>query len=230
VRLYGGALTSKTDARVLEGANAAAIRNPSGAWEVVQFAGADLIDANTYRLSRLLRGQAGSDDAILDALPAGAPFVVLDEHLLTLARGRDALERPLDLRVVASNRSHDDVTAVALAVTPGATALRPLSPVHVKAVRQGDGIHLSWIRRTRIDGDSWAAEVPLGEDAEAYVLDILSRATVVRGIACATPSALYANADELADFGAPQTSLRVRVAQLSSTAGAGFPAELTLTL
>jgi hypothetical protein len=230
IRLYGGALTSKTDARVLEGANAAAIRNPSGAWEIVQFAGADLIDAHTYRLSRLLRGQAGSEYAIVDELPAGAPFVVLDEHLLPLARGRDALERPLDLRIVASNRSHDDAAAVALAVTPGATALRPLSPVHVKARRQGDGIHLSWIRRTRIDGDSWASEVPLGEGTEAYALDILSGATVVRSIACAVPAALYANADELTDFGAPQASLRVRVAQLSSAVGAGFPTELTLTL
>jgi len=71
--------------------------------------------------------------------------------------------------------------------------------------------------------------VPLGEDAEAYTLDILSGATVVRSMTCATPAALYANADELADFGAPQTSLRVRVAQLSSTVGAGFPTELTLT-
>ncbi|MGN6311145.1 MAG: baseplate multidomain protein megatron [Xanthobacteraceae bacterium] len=230
VRLYGGALTSKTDARVLEGANAAAIRNPFGAWEIVQFSGADLIDANTYRLSRLLRGQGGSEYAIVDDLPAGAPFVVIDEHLLPLARGRDALERPLDLRIVASNRSHDDAVAVALTTTPGATALRPLSPVHVRAVRQGDGIHLSWVRRTRIDGDSWAAEVPLGEDAETYALDILSGATVVRSMTCTSSAALYVTADELADFGAPQASLRVRVAQLSSTVGAGFPAELTLTL
>jgi hypothetical protein len=230
VRLYGGALTSKTDARVLEGANAAAIRNLSGAWEIVQFAGADLIAPNTYRLSRLLRGQAGSEHAIVDELPAGAPFVVLDEHLLPLARGRDALERTLDLRIVASNRSHDDAAALVLTVTPGPTALRPLSPVHIKAVRQSDGIHLSWIRRTRIDGDGWAAEVPLGEDVEAYRLDILSGATVVRSIACATPAALYAGADEVADFGAPQTSLRVRVAQISSAVGAGFPTELTLAL
>jgi hypothetical protein len=230
VRLYGGALTSKTDARVLEGANAAAIRNLSGTWEIVQFAGADLIGTNTYRLSRLLRGQAGSEHAIVDELPAGAPFVVLDEHLLPLARGRDALERTLDLRIVASNRSHDDAAALVLTVTPGPTALRPLSPVHIKAVRQSDGIHLSWIRRTRIDGDGWAAEVPLGEDVEAYRLDILSGATVVRSIACATPAALYAGADEVADFGAPQTSLRVRVAQISSAVGAGFPTELTLAL
>ncbi len=230
VRLYGGALTSKTDARVLDGANAAAIRNPLGAWEIVQFANAELIDARTYRLSRLLRGQAGSDHAMVDALPPGAPFVVLDRHLLPLARGRDALARPLDLRIVASQRSHGDAAAVALTVTPGATALRPLSPAHVAAERRADGIHLSWIRRSRIDGDGWAAEPPLGEDTEAYRVDILSGTSVVRTIPCAAPAALYANADELSDFGAPQTDLRVRVAQVSSAVGAGFPTERTLTL
>ncbi|MCO5129838.1 MAG: glycoside hydrolase/phage tail family protein [Xanthobacteraceae bacterium] len=229
VRLYGGALTSRTDARVLDGANAAAIRNPSGAWEIVQFARAELIDAHTYRLSRLLRGQAGSDHAMVDVLPPGAPFVVLDRHLMPLARGRDALERPLDLRIVASHRNHDDATAVAMRVTPGATVLRPLSPAHVKAVRNGDGIHLAWIRRSRIDGDSWAAEPPLGEEAEAYRVEILSGTSVVRTISCAAPAALYASADELSDFGAPQASLRVRVAQLSGAVGAGFPSELTLT-
>ena len=73
-------------------------------------------------------------------------------------------------------------------------------------------------------------EVPLGEDAEAYTLDILSGASVVRSIPCAAPSALYASADELADFGAPQTILHGRVVQMSSTVGRGHPAEFTLTL
>jgi hypothetical protein len=230
VRLYGGALTSTSDARVLEGANAAALRNAAGDWEIIQFGGAELIDAHTYRLSRLLRGQAGTEHAIADPLPAAAPFVVLDRNLVPLARGLDALQRPLDLRLVGSGRSHDDPAAVALTVTPGDAALRPLSPVHVAAVRQSDGVHLSWIRRTRIDGDGWNAEVPLGEDVESYTLDILSGAAVVRSMICATSSTLYANADELSDFGTPQSSLRVRVAQLSSTVGAGHPTELTLTV
>ena len=230
VRVYGGALTSATDARVLEGANAAALRNADGDWEIIQFGRAELIDGNTYRLSRLLRGQAGSEYAIADLLPPGSPFVVLDQQLLPLARGLDALQRPLDLRIVASGRSHDDPAAVALTVTPTSAALRPLSPVQVAAVRRGDGIHLSWIRRTRIDGDGWNVEVPLGEEIESYTLEILSGAEVVRSIDCATPSALYASADELADFGTPQSSLHVRVAQLSSTIGAGHPAELTLTI
>ena len=105
--------------------------------------------------------------------------------MIPVARGLDALARPMQLRIVAAGRNHDDPTAVALTVTPGDTALKPLSPVHVAAVRQSDGIHISWIRRTRIDGDGWGVEVPLGEESESYTLDILSGSSVVRSIACA---------------------------------------------
>jgi hypothetical protein len=181
-------------------------------------------------LSRLLRGQAGSEFAMANPLPAGAPFVVLGAHMIPIALGLDALARPMQLRVVATGRNHDDPTAVALTVTPGDTALKPLAPVHVAARRAGDGIHISWIRRTRIDGDNWGIEVPLGEQAEAYVLEILSGGTVMRSIACTSPQALYAAADELADFGAPQTSLHIRVPQLSATVGAGHAVEVTLTV
>ena len=165
VKLYGGALASIRDARVLEGGNAAAVRNADGAWEIFQFANAVLVDGNTYSLSRLLRGQAGSEFAMAAPLPAGAPFVVLGAHMVPIAAGLDALARPMQLRIVASGRNHDDATAVALTVTPGDTALKPLAPVHVAARRAGDGIHISWIRRTRIDGDGWGIEVPLGEES-----------------------------------------------------------------
>jgi hypothetical protein len=135
----------------------------------------------------------------------------------------------MQLRIVATGRNHDDPMAVALTVTPGDTALKPLAPVHVAAHRAGDGIHISWIRRTRIDGDGWGVEVPLGEESEAYAVEILSGGAVVRSIASSTPQALYAAADELADFGMVQTSLHVRVAQISATVGAGHAADLTLT-
>jgi hypothetical protein len=230
VKLYGGALASISDARVLEGGNAAAVQNPEGIWEILQFANAELVDGQTYLLSRLLRGQAGSESAMANPLPVGAPFVVLGAQLIAIAQGLDALDRPMQLRIVASERNHDDPMAVALMVTPGDTALLPLSPVHVAAVRAGDGVHISWIRRTRIDGDGWGVEVPLGEGVEAYALDILSGGSVVRSIACAAPQALYAAADELADFGAAQASLHVRVAQISATVGAGHAAEVTLAV
>ena len=230
VQLYGGALTSLTDARVLDGANAAAVLNAAGGWEIVQFANAELVGDRIYRLSRLLRGQAGSEYAIASPLAAGAPFVVLDDHLIQLASGLGALDRAIHLRIVATGRSHDDPSALSLTVTPQAAALMPLSPVHVRATRGDDGIYVSWIRRTRHDGDNWAVEVPLGEDSESYVLEILSGTTVVRGIPSPSPFALYTNADELADFGAPQSTLHGRVVQMSGTAGRGHPATFTLTI
>ncbi|ABD87383.1 baseplate multidomain protein megatron [Rhodopseudomonas palustris] len=230
VRLASGSLSSASDARVLEGANAAALQTPSGDWEIVQFANAELVDGNTYLLSRLLRGQLGSEHAIADPLPAGAAFVLLNEHLVPIARGLDALGRPMQLRLAASGRSHDDAMAVALTVTPGATALRPLAPVQLRASRKADGIHISWIRRTRLDGDGWNNEVPLGEEIEAYRLEILSAAAVLRTIPCNTPQAIYPTASELADFGAAQSSLQIRVAQLSSTVGAGFATERRLAV
>jgi len=230
VRLYGGALASVSDTALFAGANAAAVQRADGSWEVIQFADAELVDEFTYELSRLLRGQAGSEWAMAAPLPAGAPFVLLDPQVVPVARGLDALERSQQLRVVAVARDHGDPSALALTVTPQATALEPLAPVHVKAVRGDDGVTFTWIRRTRIDGDSWVGEVPLGEDSEQYAVDILSGDEVVRTLNVTVPMALYAAADEFADFGVPQASLSIRVLQLSATVGRGFATEAVLTI
>jgi hypothetical protein len=231
VKLYGGALASVTDLAVLNGRNAAAVRNANGAWEVLQFAQAELVDTDTYELSRLLRGQAGSEWAMAPMLAAGAPFVVLNEHLVALTRNLDDLGRPMQLRIVAADRDHGDTMAVAFDVTPRTTALEPLAPVHIRGFRDVDGVQITWIRRTRIGGDAWEAEdVPLGEERERYRVDILNGSDVVRTLTASEPAALYPAADEIADFGSPQTSLSIRIAQVSTTAGRGIAAVATLNL
>jgi hypothetical protein len=230
VQLYGGALSSVSERRLLAGANAAAVQRPGGAWEVMQFAGAELVGDRIYLLSRLLRGQAGSEWAMGTPLAAGAPFVLINDKAAILARGLDALDRTMQLRVVAANRNYGDPSARALNATPQATALMPLAPVHLSARRGGSGVTIAWIRRTRIDGDSWVGDVPLGEDSERYSIDILSGGTVLRTLQATTASVLYAAADEIADFGAPQASLTVRVAQVSATVGPGYAAKATLAL
>ncbi len=100
VRLYGGALASVTDLALFSGANAAAVQRSDRAWEVIQFANAELTGERTYTLSRLLRGQAGSEWAMGSPLAAGAAFVLLDGNVETIASGLDALGRTLQLRVV----------------------------------------------------------------------------------------------------------------------------------
>jgi hypothetical protein len=230
VKLYGGALSSLSNGALFAGGNAAALRRGDGAWEIVQFGDAVLVGADIYELTRWLRGQAGSEQAIGDPLPAGAPFVVLDPHVVAVARGLDALDRALQLRIVSAGRDHGDQAAFALEATPRSTALRPLAPVHLRATRAAEGVTLTWIRRTRVNGDSWSGEVPLGEQSEAYEVDILDGMDVLRTLSASQPSVLYAAADELADFGAPQSSLSVRVVQLSATVGRGFAAEAVLTM
>ncbi|PKP68103.1 MAG: hypothetical protein CVT83_06680, partial [Alphaproteobacteria bacterium HGW-Alphaproteobacteria-5] len=95
VRLYSGTLVSRPEADVLEGANALAIEHAPGAWEVVQFRDADLIGPQTWAVSRLLRGQRGTEGARASApLAAGARVVVLDPSV-----------RPVDMAPGDTGRS-----------------------------------------------------------------------------------------------------------------------------
>ena len=99
----------------------------------------------------------------------------------------------------------------------------------VRGLRSGDDLALSWVRRTRIGGDSWeTAEVPLDEDAERYEVDILDGADVKRTISSDTPGAIYTGAEQTADFGAPQASVSLRVYQMSAVLGRGTPRAATL--
>ena len=231
VKLASGALVSIAESAVLNGANAAAIRNSGGDWEVIQFAHVELVGEATYRLSRLLRGQLGSEWTMSAAIPAGAPFVRLDAALVPVARGVDFLGRAFSWRVGRASEDVGHANMTALDATVGATALMPWSPAHLRGARTEDGVRIAWIRRTRRGGDSWEAlDVPLNEEAEAYRLEIFDAGVPVRVIETITPEALYTSADELADFGAPQTSLSVRVAQLSAVAGAGHARSATLQL
>jgi hypothetical protein len=157
--------------------------------------------------------------------------VLLDETVVPVARGLDMLGRPMSLRVIAAQSDHGDAAAVAVETEPRDVALRPFAPVHLRAVRTESGIVLSFVRRTRRDGDSWEAEeVPLGEATERYEIDILEGVTVKRVLQATAVQVLYPSADEIADFGTPLSAITVRVAQLSAVVGRGYPAEATLVV
>jgi hypothetical protein len=99
-----------------------------------------------------------------------------------------------------------------------------LSPVHLKGSRASGDLSVSWIRRTRSGGDSWELpDVPLGEESESYEVDILDGTTVKRTIAVTSPSAVYASADQIADFGSVQSSVSLKVYQTNTLFGRGAP-------
>jgi hypothetical protein len=105
--------------------------------------------------------------------------------------------------------------------------LKPFAPVHVKGSRDGSGnLTISWIRRSRIGGE-WrdGVDIALGEESEKYEVDIMSGSTIKRTIALTSPSASYSAAEQTTDFGSPQSSVKVRAYQLSSSVGRGYASE-----
>ena len=225
VRLDGGALQTVALEAMLAGANRIALRGEGG-WEIVGFQSAELVGERVWRLSTLLRGLGGDEALAARLLPAGATAVILDEALVPLAAGVSQLGDPARLRALAASADPSDPLAAQVTLTPSAKALQPYAPVRPVARRGAEGVRFGFIRRSRRDADSWeAAEIPLGEDHESYRLEIRAGAATRRVIETATPSALYASGDELADFGAPQTVLSLRVAQIATATGPGFAFE-----
>ena len=229
VRLDRGALTSVTPLALLGGANLAAVQNADGEWEVLQFQYAVLAAPATYVLSGFLRGQAGTEHAMRSNVASGARFVLLDGAIARADVTDDEIGLAFAWRCGPSVRDIGDASYVALTHAFRGEGLRPLSPVHLSATRSGGDATLSWVRRTRIGGDSWeTTEVPLGETSERYEIDILDGLDVARTLTVSVPTALYTAADQTADFGSPQSTIAVRIYQLGATFGRGSPASATL--
>jgi hypothetical protein len=207
-----GGLASVSRLAVLNGANVVAVRSVSGAWEIIQFETAEEIAAGQWVLTSLLRGQAGTDDAMRAGAPPGAALVVLDSAVVPLGLRLEEAGRDLNWIAEASGGAAGEGAPIIFA--GGERALTPLSPVHLRAARQAGGIALSWIRRGRLSADSWiAAEIANDEGFERYRLEILDAGSVIRTVETSEPGWIYASADELTDFGALQTSLTFRVSQ-----------------
>jgi hypothetical protein len=183
---------------------------------------AELIGERRYRLSGLLRGLGGSEAAASRTLPAGAILVRLDETVVSLARGLAEMGRSWKYRLGPIGRDHADEAALAFEATVGREALLPFSPVQVRARRESDGVQITWMRRSRIEADSWEpVDIPLGEEAERYAVEIYDGENLIRRIEATSPQVLYPISDEFADFGEPCANLALRVVQISASVGDG---------
>jgi hypothetical protein len=153
----------------------------------------------------------------------------LNDAATRVDMGPDEVGLDYTWRCGPANRNIDDASYLQTTHAFHGLGLRPLSPMHVQGSRSAGDLAVSWARRTRIGGDSWdAVEVPLAEDTESYEVDILDGSDVVRTLACASPSLTYTAADQTTDFGAPQSSIDLRVYQLSTVFGRGAPHAATL--
>jgi hypothetical protein len=222
VRLSGGALASVPPQAALAGANALALLDAAGEIEIVTAAQAVLIGPRQFRLSGLVRGIGGSEAAAARSLPVGARVVVLDGAAASLTDDVSDLGRSWRYRIGPVRHDVGDPSMAEIVCEVGPAALLPLAPVHPVARRIAGDIVLSWIRRTRIDGDSWdLVEVPLGEDGERYEVTVLDGELALRTASVAASEWRYPAALELADFGSLQGELSAAIAQIGASVGRG---------
>lgn len=217
ISLYGnGELESVSELAVLNGANLAKLGD-----EIIQFKTATLVSSGKYTLSGLLRGRLGTESAISSHV-AGEEFVLIDNNLVKELEANSSIGISKLYKAVSVGKTLADSAAESFTYT--GNALKPFSPVHISGVRDGsNNLTISWIRRTRTDGQ-WRdnVDVPLSESSEQYEVDIMNGSNVVRTISGLTSvSASYSAAEQTTDFGSQQSSVSVRIYQLSEVVGRG---------
>ena len=210
-----------------------AIENEAGTWEVLQFGRAVLTGPDTWALSHLLRGQAGTENAMRAPLAAGARVVLIDGALKQLSLRQADARLPFHYLWGPQDKPISDPAFQGAEKTFAAVGLRPYAPCHVRARWAGGDLELSWLRRDRAPAsDDWGPEdIPLSEVGERYALEILGAdGAVLRVVENLTASSFtYPAADIANDFpgGLPQP-FRVRIYQISAVTGRGASADAAL--
>ncbi|WP_316859840.1 glycoside hydrolase/phage tail family protein [uncultured Cohaesibacter sp.] len=233
IDLFSGDLASVSEEDVLNGANAAAILATSGEWEILQFANAELIGTNQWRLSGILRGQLGTEQAAMAGADIGARIVLLDDAIQPLQVAASQLEKTLPFRLVPTGSSVNDKNNKDITLSLPGRGLVPLSPQHLHVSRKDDGLYFSWTRRGRLEADSWVGStIPLSEESEQYSLSILHAETgnLLRQVECTEPEWLYSKSEQTADELATMDAVRIEVAQISQRVGSGEPLSRRLDL
>ena len=226
VSLIGGTLESVTEPQMLNGANIAAY-GVNGRWEIIRFQNATLNGDGTYTIDTFWRGDKGTEWAT--GLHAANDYFVLmtDPDLAFVGMPTDNIGQPRDYRAITAGADID--SAASQKFTYAGVNLETLSGVHPRGSRSAGDLTINWQRRTRVGG-AWRdyVDASLGEATESYEVDIMQGATVKRTLATSTPSVLYTSAMQVTDFGSNQSSVTVKIYQLSSVVGRGYPLETTL--
>ncbi|MGZ9809865.1 baseplate multidomain protein megatron [Pseudoroseicyclus sp. H15] len=231
VKLISGELLSVSDEALLQGANLAALGPGNGsAWEVIQFRRAELVGPRTYDLTMRLRGQLGSEALMKEVWPAGSFFVLLNGRPRQANLPQDLRGLPRSYRYGPASQPLDHASYREAELSFRGAGLRPYAPCHLRAVpRPGGGTDFLWVRRTRLEGESWESEeVPLGEAYERYRIRILppGGGAPIRVEEVALPAWTYGAAEQAADGAG--AGYRLEVEQRSDRWGWGIPAGINL--
>ncbi|MDD9910849.1 MAG: glycoside hydrolase/phage tail family protein [Ahrensia sp.] len=230
VRMLVGQLATIDPINVLGGSNALAIEADAGGWEIVQFADAQLVATKSWRLTRLLRGQAGTEVEAAAGASVGARVVLLDTAVrpMEITPAERGLALNWLIGPAGSELAGPEFSRATFA--PGYRGLQPFRPAHLRAVQRFNGdVDISWVRRDRGAADDWAVvDIPMSETAESYALTIARSGAQSLQITTASASHTVSSAQLNAAFGAAGQTLTISVSQIGASTGAGPVAQIFL--
>lgn len=222
VTLNQGTVDNSSELGLLSGTHMLLIGN-----EVISYRDVTLPVANQVTFSTLLRGQRGTEFAVTTHTPGTPVYIV---------KGTTGEPSEFALPVAALNQAVDYVAAVDgdddLGTTPvnvktvvGAS-LRPYSVTNIKTTARSSGaLDVSWIRRTRYNGDTWdnTDTVPLNEASEAYYITVTQIPTIT-DILLTDPNYSIAASVLAANGLTAFSNLTITISQISAIYGRGTPA------
>ncbi|MFJ6023381.1 glycoside hydrolase/phage tail family protein [Brevundimonas sp. NPDC092305] len=227
IRVEGEAPETRADTAVFAGGNAVAVETAAG-WEVVQYRAATLISAGTWRLTGLLRAQQGTDEAHEAGAEAGALAVLLDAQVTRAELATSERGLPLVWRAAPAGEPAGGAGVAEVMFTAAGVQARPWAPAHLRAkARLDGGLDLSWVARSRIDGDRWDGE-PAGRDPLRFRVRVLTGEAVVQAWEVEGTGAIYPAEQLSADFPGGVSGAMVDVAQWGDGYGWGSETRLAL--
>ncbi len=231
VRMIQGDLSSVTQSQMFDGQNWFAY-GADGRWEIIACQNAVLQGNGDYILSDFLRGQMGTEWAT--GLHAVGDIIV---HL-----NSDELEFiPVDSSTITASYIYRGITDEDTidsdsdkAFSYDAVNLECLSPCQETGSRHPttNDWTITWTRRTRFAGWRSYIDAELGEDIESYEIDVFSSAaftTIKRTLTSTNQTVQYTSAQQITDFGSNQSTIRVKIYQMSALVGRGYALTATLT-
>ncbi len=196
-------------------------------WDIFAHPHQRVPSGNDWTTWLLLGGRgAGSETAAMASASDGARVVIL-ETTDKIAFGLDSRGLDIQWQAGPADQAPGGATFTSFVASFDGISRRPLSPVHLRASRQGGDVSLSWIRRTRIGGDSWnAPEVLLGEAQEGYQVTISAPGNP-RIYQVDRPDWVYSAAAQALD-GNANAGFSVTIAQISDRFGPGAAASIAV--
>ncbi|MEK7660687.1 MAG: hypothetical protein AAB680_01445, partial [Pseudomonadota bacterium] len=190
--------------------------------DIISYQSATLIGAAIYRLEGVVRGLNGT--AFAPAINANCQIIILDDAGVSANLGRELWAQILEWHFATPSSPNVEIVATNF---EGIAAL-PWSPCHLRAKRDGASIIISYVARENGNYDNWEMPSPLQAGA-SYKIEILNQNNqIIRTINNSSESFNYV--DEMADFGASQAQLSLKIAQFAADGRLGHANHSTIAI